>query len=1455
LVSTGFDFFGFFLTHGFAASIEAGVSGTFYVGGTLTFAGKVLPAGTYDVNIQILDKSTGQAVHTASGKTDANGVFSWSWSDFNAGDYNAKITDVNDGIYTVLEFTVTKVADVDINFLSHLPPFELGENISFALLPYDVNGNALTDYNLYVKVLAPDGNKIYDVNVGKSQSSNWSETITISASKFSSPGIYVIVVNQGVKSFSLPVLSFMLFVTTKNDVTGDVSNYFGPADTVKIQVAMRSVDGTQLYSGQGNSVSITLVKPDGNTQSLAVSSSGGFFYATLSLGGLPYGTYVLRVAATHNNVTQKKAVKFHLSRYKLGLAPKKSAMMGKKERMPGIVAPSSPAQLELTLKDLSTGLGLLANDFNCEDQASKFSFKLVSKLGKVVDINDVNFKQRVDACDVNVLTPSTSGTYTLVASATDLNVKGNIVSLEARVTIIIQRFVVFMDPVDPVAFKNTPQGAWKFRFFKDENIGFTPVVFDIYTGNPVVVTAVRGVIFHVGQTKKKVASQYYDFNASIQLLELDKSVITDYNIPGGFVPMSFIVDVNGLDGNNVKALGAFRLKLLNVEVFAADENGKARSFEFGPPTYKANDENVYVLVMVKNSAGQSISYATVKIKELRNMDQWEDVNVEAFPTATTDSKGKAVINLGKMPSGTYFGLVEADDGKNKDYGELFLIVKSYIVHAEPLLYEPSTQACSFAQGFSSDDNVMLGVIVGMPSADNFDFNFINNFDLNVKVYMMGEEDELSEPKRIDVNYQLGDVNCTTDFLGPPRDTNVIILERQGGWKKGFYRVQLRAYVQGLGYELGDGFFKIQPFRFYLDSAVPKQQTGPFADKASPGMWFDFNVFSSKDVNITDVLLLDNKSFEPEFFLQDINVKRKSDGVDLRFNNDTDITANTHITISILIPDTARLEPYTLVVVAEDENGNEAEGELWLSMVAFTVVIPRGRYGGLPTMRYAQEPGVGYDANVIDDCVRDYNLLSADVGNISYDRFVHPREWEYGGNDLNVFVLVDTANKLLYVDKTKDCNFLNDGNNMYTVGPTITDVNTPDGNQVVFVDVGAFDVKILLAPFNFTQKPDVEHFVGRYARDVNMPIPVFVKSVDGTPVSGATVSITRVMRISFGEGMPKELSDKDWNGYSAVTDANGLAIPRLQVAAPGQYVLSLTIEKGTKKQTLMPWDGPVVEVKAYDAFLNLSKPTEFTIDNNITPFDIFVSFDPSYYIATSYGVFDEAAQQYDLDQDNNMQEIWYFVRLTPTGSQVLSQQGDFKEPWIILDDDKDMTLTDPPGMDANNSPEKGESSEVILSPFSTECIADFNFQYWGGNYCRLREATYVLSEKDLNWIDSDTKFYARINHRECEGNACWSLWVNKNQINAVDRNVTLWIEVRDFNLQRLSNASGTVKVRLFEWINDYTRIPLSGVWQGNVYRGVARISVGDLEQGKYEVAMDLNVNGMAGTAYDRFEVRG
>jgi len=351
------------------------------------------------------------------------------------------------------------------------------------------------------------------------------------------------------------------------------------------------------------------------------------------------------------------------------------------------------------------------------------------------------------------------------------------------------------------------------------------------------------------------------------------------------------------------------------------------------------------------------------------------------------------------------------------------------------------------------------------------------------------------------------------------------------------------------------------------------------------------------------------------------------------------TIDVNIPSNLSIATDPEMDGYILDINAVNTSGQEAHLELFIiprKWQVFVAKAPIGEYTrGEPGPFFFWITGDEYrkmlvDNNVLDNCealrgIRYPADANFDDAGLNYTRIVMVK----GGlddvngteTDWNSIILVNPATEQIWVDRDNDCNFNEEPDiNALTVGDYVSGIRSNmmymgepqeeqgEGEQgeqgeegesqgpLYFqhpynglpIITGITNTKLLYTTDTLIEALTLSNeemlqndpFIGTYDTDHNFAIPVVVKDLNNQPVSGVEVSIQQVMRAEIGGGMPTPLSSDDYNAYNAITDENGLAVPKIAVDNAGIIMVGLKVSDGSTTQTIMPWEGAAFQAKPF-----------------------------------------------------------------------------------------------------------------------------------------------------------------------------------------------------------------------------------------------------------------------------------
>lgn len=1326
----------FLLTSGFAANMWLGFENTYSADENYAMSVYVdsdddgAADGTWDLNFELYkdgDLNTSYTTQTSSGIATVEKTI------LGSGDYNLVITDLNHSISLWTGFYIPEFKEADINFIAGESIFNVGDDVAFKIKTYSDEDVVCADCNdMNVYVFSSDGSSLFtftDVDIN-ADDGNWTEVLTIDDGNFADPGKFYILVDN-FAPFTFTVEGFKAFVGV-TDSTGKTKPAFAPGDTVKIKVSVSDSNGSPLVPTDVNvSVSGTALTDPTLTAQME--------YSTIASNTT--GIYPVEVTVTAGGYTQTFYSEFSVQSYYLEFFTLKNANSGTKEKMPGVFAPGMVANFGFNVFDTNGIVTLTESD--CNDLVSSFSYIVTgTKFGKVTysdtnkgtDLN-ISWDSSKKYCSLNFVSPSANGKYELELQTSD-DIYGN---ATAHQVMTVQDLVVFLESIDPTADSTQFEDAHKFGFWSGEDVGFLAV--PILLGTTAIdLNDIESLSIIVDGVSQTINSSYYsDTNMSLDLIILDTTYFTDESIGGGFYPIEAVLDGN--DGKQYTAFGGFEINVFDITVDPADTNSSSAKEEFfGPPVFNT-DENAGLKVTVKNSTDQAVEYANVELSSLKNMTDWEDINLQTldYPTlisGTTNTEGSVTLNLGTLDSGVYLAEIDVNDNGTVDSEMAFFMVKNYIAFVRPMVYEDGEYGKDDTIGV---DNNFFGFIMAF---NPFEFEPITDITIDettLRVFREGDEDIFKAEKvnaSVDVNEDFNDLVNDMGPGGVESNGSITIYKTGGGsWEPGFYHFFIDINSPTQGEETAEGFFQVQSFKFEIQSADNTFMAWevPF----SPDGNFQFLARSNGiDVNL-NISLVDEKDWEVACDTCDnITVlDTNNDGAGYEVEGDWNWTL---VTVDMNIPDLA-LQNYVFVVEAEDVNsGATAEYEMWVKAQKYVVVKPVSQPSyQLRNAWYHENSSGMYDNNLLLDTTDFDTSICADfntdqLGDLTYDAIVYPQYGDYSNseNDLNRMMLVDFTTEKVYIDVDMDCNFLDE--NTYNISDhnVIAEVELVDGGNPMLLAAEKSNLKYLAYPDDLQNEQSnfMGSWYGEYDQDGNITIPIVVLDLNSTALADVNVQIGKVMKMNFGAGAPTILTEgSDYNSYSDLTDAEGLALPLLETSQTGEYQIELIIGTGSDQQKMKYWEGPMFAVKKYTSMPNLVNKSRTQVggDKNYG-FIVDLNYSQNYFgsaidlsdggYESIVGVFSETdhGAGANIDHDFNTSETWYVVQQTSDGR-------------YVIDDDLNFQ---------NQSPEPGASKTMLQNSWPT-CIG-VAIGNWDNN-CAVDtnyEESYVQLASDINIPSTD-----------------------------------------------------------------------------------------------------------------------
>ena len=1327
-----------------------------------------LNGNNIDVNFWVVNASGTTVYQSYLG--DRNGSFSVTYAPSSEGDYNAYARDLDNNIQAVLPFKVSDIASVTVNYDTTSPPFDASSvgRVYVTFTAYDVNGNTLSNKDINVELVRAIDANVLDENRAKT-GADGNIQLSFDLSGLLA-GDYYFSVNDGLAVFPFSVYLFRVYPYLLDKDTNNPQSTFAPDSNAYLVVDVKNYADTNYISGA--TVIAKIYDSDNNLLSTHTLSGSGSYSKLIAL---PHntGNYRIDVNVMYSGTTQIVKLDFAVQQYKMEVFGAELGGGREKEKMPAVFPTASEARLELHFVQLGssplagTTLQNICNNGVKTDHNFLLYYKRAGETNweQILNKQDINVEARSSYCELTFITPGTASPYFVMVKGVDLNIDGTVVTLTAKTMITVQDYMVFLEPVDPNTCDTTASDVasscgFKFSFSQGESIGLRPDIIDLkQQGGILEIGSVSGAhVFHSGSETILTSPADVNYRKDLNIIVLNPNGPNISNLSGGFYIGGFTVDVNK-DGNtvqqNVTAFGFFSLRVLSVSTELVDENGNTLQTR-GPPIY-SSDANINIKVTVKSSDGTTaIQGAVVSVTRLTNFETRQFFPVDNIDSNTTNSSGVTIIKIDKnalgLTSGEYEVVLDinAPTVNKTDSVMMHFERRNFFVEA----YPASKTNCAPEPFIATDQNITIFVEAKNPF--NWDEYDPNSFTLpNVRVYYEGSPDK---PLATPILVQNGNGYPSICTCGDRNYKCLDVVPINPPWKTGFYRVTFTVDRNGV-MENGIAFVKVLPFYLSVGPAYPNT---PFEEYAAPGSQWDFNIYSSQDVNITAKLI---SARDWRVFARDLNMHYKSTGVCLAGtgngcdNNFTDLNANTLYTIDVNIPSSLPLarEDFDGYILQIDANSASSSASVELFIIPKKWQLYLGKEttammmqsdGGEPGPYYFSITESGRQALLIDNNVEDnceaLDYPTYDDNGLTYSRIIMPRNSQ-GPTDFTRIVLLDPDNNVAYVDYDNDCDFSEIPDNVpVVVGQVVTglDMNKvahdwsveppeeiphPRNGPVIFTTIGKSKVSYittkLAEDLNYSSAGgEQDPFYGSV--EINRPIgiPVVIRNLDDTPAAGITVSISSVMKVELTGGMPEQLQPTvDYNVYDAITDANGIAIPKIKTNKSGILLLGFTITDGSASQAILPWEGAALQVVPFSVTvsyalqdlniqfnINVCDPnSDYNIDVNL-PITCFNPCD------TNIAVLDETnfnGLRINFDNDgyydqNNLfhpivVERWYFIPLTGAAScpdaTFASYPG--QKATLIIDDDNYINPTVPDGGDEYGL--KGGPQAVTTVPASLQ----------------------------------------------------------------------------------------------------------------------------------------------------------
>lgn len=1341
-----------------------------------------------DYNVELLlETADGNCTIYAATEEFSDGTYALFNRDMNAcvnfnnngADFNFIISDVNNlELENTFEYYIPGFNDIDFNWQVD-PLFDvesLDTNLSFTPLFYDENGNAISSFdgNFKVYLYNPDGEFVdsYDVD--------GNATVEIPYTDFNTDvGKYQILVGSdennldgaGYKTFTFDVLSFNLVAYVQNDL-GESKGTYGADEDLFLEVFGLDLNADVL------TLDNIYYQIDNETQ---VEYDAISKKTEIDLNALSEGLHTIKVIGTSGDYNQTQTVQFSIVDYGSEALMKKNANAGTKERFSGVYAPGDEeTTFFYGVKDFAENS---YETFDVDDCNNLFDSLEYSKVGfkAKTQINDVDlaYNSTEKLCEVTFTAPASEGEFVYNL---DLNEDFNAefgANLDQELKLNVEKYLLFLDPIDTESAIDEDTGevdkkAEKFEFF-DENLGFVVNVTNLSNGvDDLNVQAISTLsIVHDG-TSYALEEEDYDYNYETKLLIIDKNAAELSGVSGGFeIKAEF--DTNYTVDEIIESFGTGKKRTFRIGV---DLN---KDVYDGPP-YITPDENLVLVITAQNSAASALEYVNVSLVSLYNFETMEDINLAALTgynedneevagnllTTISDGEGTAYLNLGSgLDNGMYEVTIDVNDGSNVDEGKGFFMVRNFFAFGFP---GDEQQGGAFLENgyIGRDENVNIAVFVFSGSANGFgDSEFADPSSYSIPTgtaKLFFETDDGTGRKMIDATVEDldTDVNWTKgDMVDSGR---MIQITPEEELTPGIYEAMFTVDLNGVQ-DTGISRFTIQGFGIQVcnwgntgqptcGESMMGEGSGEINVAPDSNTMFAFNGGSNGPVTLT-VSLIDEKNFGIVSGTEDMNyyLYAGTNGYDSnRFDpfsfgsNVWDQNSANDTNIYIEIPANVPLGEYDVLFDFEDNSGIHTKYSRFITVKQFEFSVLPSESWGARESRYVEDwENGGIDTNILDTDEWWLTQLCGygntfDVTGIDYNTFFIPEmTGSYG--DVNRFMLIDLDNSYIYIDADRDCNFV-DNLGDYNVSPGTKELIsgiTDDANAVMFTSLTLQSLKHILVPADAepSNSQMQNNFLGEFdlARDIVMPL--LITDTAGEPIEGVSVEVNKVKKVDFINKTMETLS----SGYTVTndnnSDENGIVFVKMNVEQTGEYQLELVLSKAGKKEKLMPWEGPVFQIKKFSSEFGFVRETRYndellTVDLNISPFVYGMNTD-NFNIM---GVFDEDAENYDLDGDGNTDKNYYLA---------------YDYRWYMqynIDDD-------------SNYSEWGETESVgmrqqMMSSNWPTCLGDYNADVTNGSQNDCVNSDAVIFD-DVNTYDLEVNMleYQSKNWSFEEGMQEWS----------------------------------------------------------------------------------------------------
>ncbi len=1303
----------------------------------------------YDINASFYDFDGNllwneDALTTAyAGGTYANFEIDLNFNgdvDLNGIDYNIVIEDLNDlNTETDMEFFVPEFKDVDINWHNTgAPKIDIsdGNDLNFNFVFYDVDG-AVYDFNGTFKVfLYNPQNTLSDTNF----TVTGEETVSIPYEDFNTMlGKYKLLIggedsteeSMGYKTFTFDVLAFDLTAFVKNEFEESKSVY-GTGDELELVIFANDLNGDVLdlnYLSYQIDTEAAVVVSDINTVN------------KIDIDTFASGKHSILVTGGNGDYNLTTTVDFVVASYSPEFFLKKNTYGGTK--IFGIYAPDSTVSFLFGVKDLANGAyEAIDSNAECDNLFSALSY---SALGfdkdNSVTPNDTYYNDTEELCQLDANAPSANGDYIYTLDLNNTNYSG--VDLSAKLKLTVAKYMLYLQPTDSEsAFSGSEENkkAHKFKFY-DENIALIVKVLNLETGvDDLNVASVLTLQTFDNGTSADINSDYYDYNYVNKLLIIDKeglNVSGDYELKATF-------DTNDVD---MTAKIMLQKKVFNTTI---DLN---KTYFDGPP-FVTPDENVELKVTAKNSSGNALEYATVTLQSLYNFETMENIALGSLTGDTnsiTDADGIAYLNMGSgLETGMYDVVLDVNDGDNSDEAHGFFMVREFFSFAFPI--EINNNEALENSYFGPDENLLFGVLI-FGEGSGFSFEDTSEYEIVDGEASLFLETEDSEGQK-KINATIEDLGVVESGLfGMDLNIREVQITPDGNLQSGTYFAMFDVNKGGT-VDTGVTQFVVLAFFLqvcsYWESGVNCGESmfggGPGQTTISPDSNALFVLNAGGGTAELTISLIDDKEGMELSGYDDLNFYEVTEaGTDFSDTNaEVDLSSNPNdgnyandTNILVVIPADVPSGEYQIKFKFTNNSGTTTYYRS-VSLKRFAYVVPSGQ--GNRELWYAEDwENGGFDSNIEDtmswdyDCPGDNNF---DVTGISYDRFVFG-SWS-GSFDYNSNFLADLDEQRVYMDIDGDCNFVDDLVDGNILASDKSKIEMDANTSLVVTNVTLTGLNYFLMPDDVESANSYNTYVGQFDLDRNINIPLVIQDSDGNPIADVQVTVSKVRRMDVLTWQMETMTEvTDYNVFNDNnSDANGIVYIKMSVADTGEYQLELTLSKDDKTEVMMPWEGPMFQVKKFQAEMGFVRQDRLNSDNgylmdlNISPYSVNPDIELSQ--VSFVGIFDESSEGYDLDKDGSEDKNYYIYYSEDMGI-------------YLIDDDVNFN---------NEIVASGMNLWGLSSTWPT-CLGDYNSSS-EENDCSGDSLIKSSLDPPANTISTDIMSYESKNGSFEDGNTNWAI---------------------------------------------------------------------------------------------------